>query len=305
MADKAHHYSPRRLVAVLGPTGVGKTALSIRLAKALGTHIISCDSKQFYRGMTIGTATPTPDELQQVPHHFVQHLEPTDDYSAGAYERDFMQKTNTLFQTYDTAIITGGSGLYAKAAVEGLDEFPRVSDQTKAKVDELYHQHGVRGMQAALTRVDPAYAEVVDMSNSMRLRRALEVSWESGEPYSSFLRQKKKERSFECRIFVLDMDRQELYDRINARVVQMIQSGWIEEVKQLWPYRHTRPMQAIGYPEIVHYLESGGDLDTLIADIQQQTRRYAKRQLTWFRKVEGATFVPIDEAYQMILNRLT
>jgi tRNA dimethylallyltransferase len=289
------------LVAIIGPTASGKTGLAITLAKHFHTEIISVDSRQFYREMSIGTAKPTPTQLAEVKHHFIDCLSVNEEYTAGHFRRDALNVLDELFQTHDVVIAAGGSTLYYRALLEGIDEFPPVTEEAKARVQHIQEQEGLEGLQKALEKVDPGYFKEVDTQNSRRLVRALEVSLSSGKPYSSFLGKQESSSSFNIIKIGLEWEREELYENINRRCDEMLAEGLLDEVKALYPYKHCNALHTVGYTEFFDYLEGKYSYEMAVMLFKQHTRNYAKRQLTWFRKEEGMEwFKPKD--VERILN---
>ena len=274
----------KKLIVIGGPTASGKTTLSIELAQYFNCPILSADSRQFYREMGIGTAKPTPAELEQVQHYFINSRSIHDDYSVGDYERDALALTMELFKTHDYLILVGGSGLFIDALTIGLNEFPPISDATKAHFKSIYQKEGLAKLQALLKEVDPDYYELVDLENPVRILRALEVCKASGNTFSSFRSKTLPPRPFECIPFALDWERSVLYDRINKRVDQMIQLGLLEEAKSLYPHRALNALQTVGYKELFEYMDNQLTLDEAIDLIKRNSRRYAKRQMTWFKR---------------------
>ncbi len=276
----------RYLIVIGGPTAAGKTSTAIRIANHFGIEILSADSRQFYREMNIGTAKPTDTELAQAPHHFINNLSIQDSYSVGDYEKEVLSKLEQLMEGYEAAILVGGSGLYIRAVCEGLDEFPEVPEHIKEELINQFEQEGLAPLQASLKELDPSYYAEVDTANPHRLIRALSVIRASGEPFSKFRNQAPKERPFEIIKIVLEMDRVALYDRINQRVEVMIQEGLVEEARALHSNRHLNALQTVGYEELFDYFEDKISLEEAIELIKRNSRRYAKRQMTWFRKKE-------------------
>lgn len=295
------------LIVLGGPTASGKTALAIRLAKALGTEIVSADSRQFYREMRIGTAKPTPAELAEVRHHFIDSLSIHEPYSVGDFERDALALLDDLFLTRETAVLTGGSGLFIRALTEGLDRFPPISDAARKHVAEGEQTGGIAWLQAELQRRDPAQFEKIDALNPARLRRALEVCVETGMPYSSFLTAPRAERPFDTLSLLLDPPRPILYERINQRVDGMIEEGLEEEARALYPFRRLTALNTVGYEEWFEHFDGLIARETAIDKIKQHTRNYAKRQVTWFSKYGDWTRIDADQtdaALQIIADRL-
>ena len=293
--------SSKYLIVIGGATATGKTALAIRLAQHFGTEILSADSRQFYREMSIGTAKPSAAELQAAPHHFIDSLSVAEDFSVGDFERGALETLDRIFQHHDVAILVGGSGLFLQAVCEGLDYFPEVSAETKTMVSEMMDSGGLDVLQTELQRLDPVYFASVDQQNPARLRRALEVCYASGLPYSSFLGKGKNERPFIPVYLLLDLPRAELYARIEERVDWMIAAGLEDEARALLPFRHLSALRTVGYEEFFEYFDGKISLPEAIDKIKQHSRNYAKRQATWFRKHgEWKAFRP-EEWGEMLL----
>ncbi|MEL6122319.1 MAG: tRNA (adenosine(37)-N6)-dimethylallyltransferase MiaA [Bacteroidota bacterium] len=271
------------LLVIGGPTASGKTGLSIAIAKEFGCPILSSDSRQFYREMNIGTAKPTKAELQQAQHHFIDHLSIHDNYSVGQYERDALRILEDCFAIHPFAIMVGGTGLYAKAVMNGLDHFPKVPDDIKSKWRSLSENNGIQFLQDALAKVDPDYHKIVDLNNPHRLIRALSVTESSGLPFSSFLRQQEHPRPFQTLRIAIIPERESLYGRINNRVDRMILDGLIDEAKALYPHRHLQSLNTVGYKELFKCFDGEWSESHAIDKIKQHTRNYAKRQYTWFK----------------------
>lgn len=283
------------LVVIAGPTSVGKTALAIQLAKHFGTKIISADSRQFYKEMSIGTAKPTSAELKEAEHLFIDSLSIHENYSIGDFEKDAMKVLDELFKEHQLVFLVGGSGLYINAVLYGLDEFENVSDATKEKVKKQFEEKGLSWLQEQIQALDPDYYSTVDINNPQRLQRAMEVCLETGKPYSSFLSNSKKQRLFEPIKILINTDREKLYDRINKRVDQMVKDGLVDEARQLFPHKDLNAMNTVGYKEIFAHFAGAMDLPAAIELIKQKTRNYAKRQLTWFNNQDTyETFAPDD-----------
>jgi tRNA dimethylallyltransferase len=273
----------KKLIVIGGATASGKTALAIKLAQEYNTEIISADSRQFYRQMTIGTAKPSLEELAAVKHHFIDNLDISEDYSVGDFEREAMQVLEKIFETKEVAILVGGSGLFLKAIYEGFDEFPEVSEMTKNRVAALEIE-GLEVMQKTLQQIDYQHFNKMDNQNPARLRRALELCLETGKPYSESILNKKKPRNFQTQFILLDPPRPKLYARINERVDNMIVAGLEEEARSLLPYRHKNALKTVGYEEWFDFFDGKMSHSETIDKIKQHTRNYAKRQGTWFRK---------------------
>ena len=287
----------KTLICVVGPTAVGKTAAGIRLAKYFHTDVLSADSRQFYRGMTIGTAKPSDDELAEVTHHFINSHELTEDYSAGDFERDALSLLADLFLHHDTVVMVGGSGLFVRAVCQGLDNLPKPLPGVRERLNSRYEQEGLAPLRAMLQQVDPVYFNGMDTQNPQRVIRALEVYESTGKPFSYFRRGQTEARPFKVVTLGLDTDREVLYQRINTRVDGMMAAGLLNEVVSLLPHRHRLPLQTVGYAELFDYLDGNCTLDEAVDNIKQHTRRYAKRQLTWFRKdTDTVWFAPDDIA---------
>lgn len=285
----------KRLIVVVGPTGSGKTALAIALARHYGAPIISTDSRQVYRGMPIGTAQPTTDELSLATHYFIADREPEDDFNCGRYEVEALALLERLFVDNDYVVAVGGSGLYVKALCEGMDELPETSAELREKLKQRLATDGIESLFNELQQLDPVYAEVVDRHNPARVMRALEVCLASGRPYSEQRHGERAQRPFHIIKVGTDMPRDILYDRINRRVDMMVADGLVEEVRALIPKRHLNALQTVGYRELFDYFDGKSTLEEAIDLIKRNSRRYAKRQLTWFRRDdETAWFAPSD-----------
>lgn len=276
--------SKPRLISIVGPTAVGKTAYAIKLAKEIGTEIISADSRQFYKEMTIGTAKPNADELSQVPHHFIDSHSIQDFYSAGEFERDALDLLERLFQKYDTVVAVGGSGLYLKALWEGFDEMPEIKDGVRDQLNNEFAETGLEPLLQELKILDPEYFNKVDQSNHQRVIRALEVIRSTGQPFSAFRnKDPKQERFFDNVKIGLEMEREQLNQRIDARMDLMIESGLFEEAEKLYSQKELNALQTVGYKEIFDFMDGQYDKDEAIRLLKRNSRRYAKRQMTWFK----------------------
>ncbi len=285
----------KTLVCVVGPTAIGKTAVSIELAKVLATVVLSADSRQFYREMTIGTAKPNPSELAAVPHYFINSHTIVDDYSAGDFERDALALLGDLFLRRDTVLLVWGSGLFVDAVCRGLDHLPKPLPGVRERLNKLHEDNGIGHLQQLLKQTDPIYYDEVDIHNPQRIIRALEVYESTGVPFSHFRRQQAATRPFQIVKIGLNTDRERLYQRINARVDSMMEQGLLAEVRSLLPHRNRPPLQTVGYVELFDYLDGKSTLEQAVSNIKQNTRRYAKRQLTWFKKdKETHWFEPED-----------
>lgn len=290
----------KKIIVVTGPTATGKTVFTIRLAAHFNSEIISADSRQFYRKMNIGTAKPSMQEQAAVPHHFIDFLNPDEDYNIGRFESDALQLVSELFQKHDSVFVTGGSGLYIKTLCEGIDELPEANESIRTELMREWKENGLQSLQDKLQKEDPEYFQIVDLNNPHRILRALEVIQLSGKPYSSFRTQSKKIRSFDIYKIALLIDRDELYERINKRVDSMMEKGLLEEVRTLLPYRNTNALQTVGYREFFEYFDGKISLSDAINLVKQNTRHYAKRQMTWMRKQEDLHWVEADEIDEVI-----
>lgn len=283
------------LVVIAGPTAVGKTTLAIELAKHYGTAIVSADSRQFYKELSIGTAKPDAQQLSAAPHYFINTKSITELYGAGHFERDAIAQLTTLFQTQDLVIMVGGSGLYIDAVLNGVDEFIEVPGAVREQLNRELEQQGMAALQQEIERVDPVYFKTADIHNPQRLVRALEVWRHTGQPYSSFLKKEKAERDFIPIKILVNTDRKQLYAQINQRVEAMMQQGLLEEALNFKDLRHLNALKTVGYKELYAYLDGDYSLETAIDKIKQHTRNYAKRQLTWFKNKDSfEEFGPLE-----------
>ncbi len=272
------------LIVIAGPTASGKTAAAIEMAKRLDTVILSADSRQFYKEMRIGTAVPSPQELREVKHYFIQHISILNDYDVADYERDAIKLLDRLFKEHDHVVMAGGSGLFIDAVCKGIDPMPDVSEAVRQKVNELYHTGGLEALQAEVRQLDPEYWALVDQKNPRRLQRALEICYQTGQTFSSFRNRKPKERPFNIVKYALLRDKTELYNRINHRVEVMLSEGLVDEARNLYPYRSRNALNTVGYKELFDYFDGKCNLMEAVEQIKLNTRHYAKRQMTWFRK---------------------
>lgn len=297
----------RNLIIITGPTAIGKTGLAVFIAKFLKTEIISFDSRQFYKEMKIGTAVPTDEERAEVPHHFIQNLSIHQDYTVGDFEKDALQKLEELFQKHDTVVMVGGSGMFEKAVTEGLDEFPEIDKSIREELNQEFENQGIEPLQNELQQVDPEYFEQVDINNPVRIIRALEIYRGTGKPFSSFRKKQTAPRNFNLIKIGLELPREEIYERINRRVDLMMEEGLLEEVQSLYEFKHLNSLQTVGYKELFDYLDGKTELDFAVDEIKKNTRRYAKRQLTWYRKDENIKwFSPFEkeEILEYILSKI-
>ena len=282
------------LIVIAGPTASGKTAFSIELAKALNTVIISADSRQFYKEMSIGTAAPTPEELLQVKHYFVHNISIEDKYDVADYEREVLQLLDELFKTHDQVVMTGGSGLFIDAVCNGIDEMPDVQPEVRQKVETMLKEGGIDALSKELQQLDPEYFAVVDQQNPRRLQRALEVCYQTGKPFSSFRTRTTVKRDFEIKKYALLWDRQELIQRIDRRVDLMMEQGLLEEAKALYPKRQLNALNTVGYKELFAYFDGDCSLTEAVEQIKIHTRQYAKRQMTWLRRDKEYLWIKYD-----------
>lgn len=296
------------LICVVGPTAIGKTALAIKIANHFSTEIVSADSRQFYKEMNIGTAVPNPEELKAAKHHFIQNKSIFDNYSVGSFEKEAILLLKDLFKNNSIIVMVGGSGLYVDAVVKGLDEFPKVSQEIRNSLNKDFEEKGIEFLQEELKEKDPVYFQKVDLQNHHRVIRALEICRSQNLPYSSFLKSENKIREFETLFIGLQADRQLVYNRINQRVDIMIQEGLLEEAKDLLPHKNLNALQTVGYRELFNFFEGNTSKEEAIEEIKKNTRRFAKRQGTWFRKNEKINWfnciTETSEIIQFIENKL-
>ena len=274
----------KKLIVIVGPTSIGKTSLSIALAQHFNCEIISCDSRQFFKEMTIGTAVPSQEELAGAQHYFIQNKSIFENYTVGDFEKEAIAKLNELFQTNDYAIMVGGSGLYVDAVLKGFDEFPEIDASVREEVTSNYEKSGLAYLQTELEKRDPDYFEVVAKGNPQRMMRAIEVCIGTGKPYSSFLNQKKNSRNFTPILIGLEAERNVIYNRINQRVDNMILEGLLGEAQKIFKYKRLNALKTVGYRELFSYFDNEISLEFAIDEIKKNTRRFAKRQLTWFKR---------------------
>ena len=290
----------KTLVVIAGPTASGKTAFSIALAKALDTVIISADSRQFYKEMSIGTAAPTPDELSQVKHYNVHNISIEDKYDVAEYEKDVLNLLNTLFKEHDSVILTGGSGLFIDAVCNGIDEMPDITAETRGKVENLYREGGLRALQNVVQQLDPEYFFIVDQQNPRRLQRALEVCLQTGKTFTSYRQRQAAPREFNIIKFALLWDRETLNQRIDMRVDLMMEQGLMAEAQNLYPMRHLNALNTVGYKELFVYFDGYCTLKEAVEQIKIHTHQYAKRQMTWLHKDERYIWVKPDEMEKVL-----
>lgn len=303
----SHH---NKLIVIIGPTAIGKTALSIEIAEHFNTEIISCDSRQFFKEMSIGTAVPSSEELARVTHHFIQNKSVFENYSVGDFENDALKLLKTLFQKNNIQVMVGGSGLYVDAVLNGLDYFPTVTEEVKHHVRENLADLGLEYLQKKLIELDPKYVEELSLQNPQtlknpqRMTRFVEVSMSSGLPYSHFLKKNKTQRPFDTIIIGLRGNREEMYERINQRVDLMIKNGLIDEAEKLYEFRNLNALQTVGYREIFEFLDRKISLTEAIEQIKMNTRRFAKRQMTWFQRTENTQWFDYQSEVDLIISSI-
>ncbi len=290
------------LLVLLGPTGVGKTEWSIRLAKALNTPVVSADSRQIYRGMQIATAAPTAEEQEQAAHFFVGTLSPETYYSASAYEQEVLSLLEELFLQHTVVILSGGSMLYIDAVCKGMDELPTVDEELRNQLRELYLREGLDPIRQQLKIVDPLFYSQVDLKNPQRVIHALEICLMSGKPYSSLRTNPDKKRPFRIVKIGFTRDREDLYDRINRRVDKMVLEGLVEEARGFYPMRHLNSLNTVGYKELFRYFDGDWSLEQAIEKIKQHSRNYARKQLTWFRRDNAVHWVNLTDKEQDVMK---
>lgn len=292
----------KHLIVLAGSTASGKTATAIKLAKAFDAEIISADSRQFYKELSIGTAAPTAEELAQVKHHFVHNLSIEDKYDVADYERDVLDFLKQYFKTKNVAIMTGGSGLFIDAVCNGLDEMPDISEEVRNRVSKMLEADGLEGLQKEVEKFDNDYFQIVDKQNPRRLQRALEVYYQTNRPYSTFRQRNFAKRDFDIIKLAILWDRDKLIERINKRVDLMMEQGLLDEVKSVYPKRHLNSLNTVGYKELFDYLDGKCTLEQAVEQIKINTRQYAKRQMTWLRKNNDYQWFTIDEVEIIIEN---
>ena len=271
------------LVVIAGPTAVGKTDIAIQLAKSYGSVIVSADSRQFYKGMDIGTAKPSEEQLAEVPHYFINTKNPDELYGAGHYEKDAIELLEDLFKKHTVVFLVGGSGLYINAVLKGVDDFIEVPSDIREELNKTFIEKGMSWLQEEVKKRDPEYSDAVDINNPQRLVRALEVCLFTGQKYSSFLNREREPRKFDAIKILINTDRVKLYDQINRRVDDMMQAGLLEEAKKMHPFKKENALKTVGYKELYAFMDGSYDLKAAVEKIKQHTRNYAKRQLTWFK----------------------
>lgn len=294
----------KTLISIVGTTGIGKTRLAIDIARHLGTEIISCDSRQFFKEMKIGTAAPTSEELNEVQHHFIGNLSAEEYYSIGQFEIDALKKLDQLFQKNENVVMVGGSMMYEKAVIEGLNALPEANTENQEKLEQIWQKDGIDGLKLILKDLDKDYFETVDQENPRRLLRAIDVIWQTGQKYSDLISEPKAQRNFQTIRIGIEAPREIIYERINSRVDKMIEDGLVEEVKSLMKLKENVALQTVGYTEIFKYLLGEWDLDFAVSEIKKNSRRFAKRQLTWYRKEENIHWVSFENSKEEALSLL-
>ncbi len=294
----------KTLLVVVGPTAIGKTRMAIELAKYYNTEIISCDSRQFFKELTIGTAVPSQEELHQVRHHFIQHKSIFESYSVGDFERESIILLQQLFEKHNVVVMVGGSGLYVKAVIKGLDTFPEVEGSVREYLNEQYQKQGITFLQKELKVLDPIQYQQMDIYNPQRMIRALEVCIVAGKPYSSFLNKKATTRDFQTMQIGLTADRAIVYNRIEERVEVMLEKGLLIEAQEMFRYRKLNALQTVGYRELFDFLDGKMSLAIAVEEIKKNTRRFAKRQYTWFNKDEDIQWFDYEIAVEEIITVL-
>ena len=294
--------SPKYLITIIGPTAIGKTALAVAVAQHFDCSIISADSRQFFKEMSIGTAVPSKSELEAAKHFFVQNKSIFEEYTVGDFERDAIALLDKLYEENDFAVMVGGSGLYIDAVLKGFDDFPDIDSTVREALIANYEKHGIAYLQYELKKLDPVHYENIARENPQRLMRALEVTIGAGRPYSSFLNLKKNTRRFTPVIIGLDADREVIYNRINQRVDIMVNEGLIDEARALYPHKKRNALQTVGYRELFAFFDGDTSLDAALEEIKKNTRRFAKRQITWFKRTENARWFDYNTSPADVIN---
>jgi tRNA dimethylallyltransferase len=290
----------KKLFIILGPTASGKTALSILLAEKLSTEIISCDSRQFYKELKIGAAPPSKEQLQKIKHHFIQHLSIKDNYNTGQYEEEAIKKISSLFKTYDNLILVGGSGLYIDAICNGLDNIPKTPEEIRDRINNEFTEKGITWLQEKIKHIDLDFYKKSDINNPQRLKRCLEVYQNTGEKLSSFYKKEKIKRDFKIIKIGISTERENLYNRINQRVDQMVKSGLIDEAKKLFQFHKFNALNTVGYKELFDFFDNKLDKETAIEEIKKNSRRLSKRQMTWFKRDKQINWFKINQENEII-----
>jgi tRNA dimethylallyltransferase len=295
----------KRLISIIGTTGIGKTKLAIEIAKHFETEIISCDSRQFFKEMIIGTATPSTTELAEVPHHFIGNLSVKDYYSIGQYEKEALRKIEELFQKHDVVVLVGGSMMYEKAVIEGLHDLPEANEENQRQLEQILEEDGIGKLQNILEDLDPEYFNKVDKDNPRRLFRGIDIIWQTGKTYTANISEQMNQRAFEVIRIGLQAPRETIYERINQRVDLMVENGLLQEAESLIPFKNNLALQTVGYSELFKYFEGTWTLDFALEEIKKNSRRFAKRQLTWYRKEENINWVNFENSVGESLSLLS
>ena len=295
----------KKLISIIGTTGIGKTKLAIEVAKYFETEIISCDSRQFFNEMKIGTATPSNEELAEVPHHFIGNLSVEDYYSIGQFEKEAIAKIEELFKHHEVVILVGGSMMYEKAVIEGLNDLPEANEENQQKLENIFHEEGIESLQKILADLDPEYFNIVDRDNPRRLFRAIDIIWQTGKTYTENISEQVKKRHFEVVRIGIEAPREVIYERINHRVDKMLADGLVNEVKSLLPFRNLISLRTVGYSELFRFFDDEWTLDFAVEEIKKNSRRFAKRQLTWYRKETDIHWVNFENSVQESLSLLS
>ena len=295
----------KKLISIIGTTGIGKTKLAIEVAKYFETEIISCDSRQFFNEMKIGTATPSNEELAEVPHHFIGNLSVEDYYSIGQFEKEAIAKIEELFKHHEVVILVGGSMMYEKAVIEGLNDLPEANEENQQKLENIFHEEGIGSLQKILADLDPEYFNIVDRDNPRRLFRAIDIIWQTGKTYTENISEQLKKRHFEVIRIGIEAPREVIYERINHRVDKMLADGLVNEVKSLLPFRNLISLRTVGYSELFRFFDDEWTLDFAVEEIKKNSRRFAKRQLTWYRKETDIHWVNFENSVQESLSLLS
>ena len=290
----------KKLIVLLGPTASGKTSLSIEIAQKLNTEILSCDSRQFYKELKIGAAAPSKEELAIVNHHFIHHLSINENYSIGQFEKDAIAKITELFKAHNYLLLVGGSGLYIDAICNGIDNIPNISNDVREKINNEYEKKGIYWLQEKIKKIDPEFYKSSDINNPQRLKRCYEVFHETGKRFSTFHKKEKKKRNFEIVKIGIKTERKQLYKKINSRVDKMIKNGLVNEAELLKKFSKKNALNTVGYKELFNYFDQNIELDIAIEEIKKNTRRLAKRQLTWFRKDKNINWYLKSEKNKII-----
>ena len=294
----------KKLISIIGTTGIGKTKLAIEIAKHFDTEIISCDSRQFFREMKIGTAAPSAEELSEVPHHFIGNLSVENYYSIGQFEKEAIEKIEELFTRKDVVVLVGGSMMYEKSVLEGLNDLPEANVENQEKLETIFNEKGIEPLQEKLKKLDPEYFAIVDKDNPRRLFRAIDIIWQTGKSYTENISEQVKKRNFEFIRIGIEAPREIIYERINHRVDQMIEVGLVKEAQLLIPFQNNLALKTVGYSELFKYFNNEWTFDFAIEEIKKNSRRFAKRQLTWYRKETNIHWVNFENSVQESLSLL-